>query len=95
MADISVRRNHGMEFDQAKGKVQEIVSDLQNDIDYIDKVSWNADGTAADIKGKGFSGDVRVTESDVVMEIKLKLFAKPFKGKIEEKIEKRMDSYFG
>jgi putative polyhydroxyalkanoate system protein len=95
MSDISVKRSHGMEFDQAKDKVHEIVSDLQNDIEYIDKVSWNGDGTAADIKGKGFSGDVRVNDSDVIMEIKLKLFAKPFKGTIEEKITKRMDSYFG
>jgi putative polyhydroxyalkanoate system protein len=95
MADISVRRSHGMDYDQAKEKVNQIVSDLQNDIEYIDKVTWNNEGNAADVKGKGFSGDFRVDEDDIMVEIDLKFFAKPFKGKIEQQVKKRMDSYFG
>lgn len=90
MADITIRRSHGMEYDAAKQKVHEIVADL----DYVDKAKWNSDGSAADIKGKGFSGDVEVTDSDLVVNINLKLFAKPLKGKIEDQINKRMDSYF-
>lgn len=95
MADITVRRDHGMELDEAKEKVHSIVSDLKNDIDYIDKVEWNADQTAADVRGKGFSGNFRVDPDEIIVDIKLKLLAKPFKGKIAEKIESRMDGYFG
>ncbi len=95
MADITVRRTHGMELDEAKGKVRDIVSDLEKDADYIDKVKWNSDGTAADVKGKGFKGNFRVDDQEVVVDIDLKLLAKPFKGKIKEKVASRMDNYFG
>jgi putative polyhydroxyalkanoate system protein len=94
MGDITVRKKHGLEFDEAKSKVKDIVSDLQQDIEYIDKVNWNSDQTAADVKGKGFSGNFSVDQSDIIVDIDLKFFAKPFKGKIEEKISQRMDEYF-
>ncbi len=95
MADITVRKSHGMEFDEAKEKVHEVVSDLQKDIEYIDKVNWNADGTAADVKGKGFSGRFQVDPTDVTVDINLKLFAKPFKSKIAQQVDSRMERYFG
>lgn len=95
MADISVRRKHGMEYEEAKGKVHQIVEDLQSSMDFVDKVSWNGAGDAADVKGKGFSGNFRVDDDEVVIEIDLKLLAKPFKGKIQDKVEQRMDRYFG
>lgn len=95
MADISVRREHGLEPTQAKEKVRDIVTDLQNDIKYIDTVDWKDDGSAADIKGKGFRGEFRVDAEAVQVDIDLKLMAKPFKGTIAEKIESRMGEYFG
>lgn len=90
MADITIRRAHGMDHAQAKDKVHQIVDEL----DYVDKANWSGDGSKADIKGKGFKGDVEVTDTELVVNINLKLFAKPLKGKIEDQINKRMDSYF-
>lgn len=95
MADITVRKSHGMDYDEAKDKVHQIVTDLHNDTDYVDKVNWNADGSSADVKGKGFKGSFSVDSNDVVVEISLKLFAKPFKSKIADQVESRMSKYFG
>ena len=96
MADISVRRTHGMTEDEAKQKVEQVVTDVQEEFSsLVDKISWNDDKTKADVKGKGFKGQFRVTDADVAIDIDLKLFAKPFKGKVESKIASRMDEYFG
>ena len=96
MADISVRHNHGMSLDEAKSKVEEIVDDVRDDFSsLVNDIDWNADRTKADVSGKGFSGQFQVTDSEVSIDIKLKLFAKPFKGKVEERIQSRMDDYFG
>ena len=94
MADISVSREHGLDLDDAKEKVRDIVEDLKSDIDQVDDITWKGD-SAADIGGKGFNGEISVDGRAVTLDINLKLFAKPFKGKIQEKIESRMDSYFG
>ncbi len=96
MADISVRREHGMSLDEAKSKVEEIVDDVRDEFSsLVNDIDWNSDRTKADVSGKGFSGEFQVTDSDVAIDIKLKLFARPFKGKVEERIESRMNDYFG
>jgi len=95
MADISVKKEHGMDFEDAKTKVYEVVSGLQKDMDYVDSVDWNADQTAADVKGKGFKGKFAVDPQNVSVDIDLKFFAKPLKGKIADKIERHLDRYFG
>ncbi len=96
MADISVRRPHGMSQDEAKQKVEQVVSDVQEEFSsLVDDVKWNGDKTEAKVKGKGFKGQFQVTESDVAIDIDLKFFARPFKGKVESKITSRMDEYFG
>lgn len=96
MADISVRRPHGMSEDEAKNKVEQVVADVQEEFSsLVDEIDWNADKTRADVKGKGFKGQFQVTDSDVAIDIDLKFFARPFKGKVEAKINSRMDEYFG
>lgn len=96
MADISVRREHGMSREEAKSKVEDIVDDVRDEFSsLVNDINWNDDRTRADVKGKGFSGQFEVNDSDVAIDIKLKLFAKPFKGKVEDRINSRMDDYFG
>lgn len=90
MADINIRKSHGLDKDAAKAKVHQIVDELE----YVDKATWNGAGTKADVKGKGFKGDIEVTDTDLVVNIKLGLLAKALKGKIEEQINKRIDGYF-
>ena len=96
MADISVRRTHGLSQEEAKEKVSSIVSDVEEEFSsLVDDINWNDDRTRAKVKGKGFSGQFEVDDSDVRIDIDLKLFARPFRGKVESRINSRMDEYFG
>lgn len=96
MADISVRRDHGMDRDEAKEKVENIVNDVRDEFSsLVNEIDWNDDRTRANVKGKGFSGEFRINDDDIAIDIDLKLFARPFKGKVEDRINSRMDDYFG
>ncbi len=96
MADISVRRSHGMSEDEAKQKVEQVVADVKEEFaSLVDDIKWNNDKSEAKVKGKGFKGHFEVDDSDVKIDIDLSLFARPFKGKVESRIESRMDEYFG
>lgn len=95
MADISVCRAHGMSKEEAKKKVENVVNDVEEEFSsLVDKVAWNEDKTRADVKGKGFKGQFEVNDKEVAIDIDLKLFARPFKGKVEKQINARMDQYF-
>lgn len=95
MSDISVQKEHGMEFEDAKAKVHEVVTGLQQEMDYVDTVDWNSDQTSAKVKGKGFKGQFAVDPKLVTVDIDLKFFAKPLKGKIASKVEGHLDRHFG
>ena len=96
MADISIAHKHGLTLDEAKTKTESIVDDVLADFpSLIDKINWNGDKTRADLKGKGFSGLFAVTDEAMKIDIDLKFFAKPFKSKVEEKIQNRIEKYFG
>ena len=96
MADISVRREHGMTEEEAKAKVHEVVADIEKEFpSLVNDISWNSDKTKAKVKGKGFTGEFAVTQQDVMIDIDLSLFARPFKGKVEGRIASRMEEYFG
>lgn len=96
MADISVRRTHGMELDDAKQKVESIVDEVQDEFSsLVNKIDWSNDKSHAEVTGKGFSGQFEVDEDEVSVDINLKMFARPFKGKVKSRIDSRMDEYFG
>lgn len=96
MADISVSREHGLSIDDAKSKTREIVDAVQAEFPaLVDTVDWNGEGTSANVKGKAFSGVFAVDDSRVSIDINLKMFAKPFKGKVTDKINQRMAEHFG
>jgi len=95
MADISLRKEHGMDFDSAKTKVHQVVSGLEEKMDVIESVDWNSDQTSATVKGTGFKGQFAVDATAVSVDIDLKFFVKPMKGKIADKIQRHLDRYFG
>ena len=95
MADISVRKAHGMSLEDAQEKVDQIVTDIQSEFSsLVSSIDWNADKTAAKVTGKGFTGDFLVNDSEVGIDIKLSMFAKPLKSRVQEKIEQRVQQYF-
>ena len=95
MSDISRSITHGMSLEDAKAKTEQIVTAVQNEFPaVISGIDWNGDKTAAKVKGKGFEGDFRVNAQVMSIDIKLGMLAKPFKSKIEQKIDERISSYF-
>ena len=95
MADISVRRAHGLSLEDAQAKVQKIVEDIQGEFSsLVSSIDWNSDNTAAKVAGKGFSGDFSVNDEEVGIDINLSMFAKPLKSKVQAKIEERVAQYF-
>ena len=96
MSDISMRRPHGLSEEDAKAKIHNIVADIEKEFpSLVNDISWNDDKSQAKVKGKAFTGQFQVTADDVMIDIDLKLFARPFKSKVEGKIAGRMDQYFG
>lgn len=95
MADIKVRRSHGMSLEDAQAKIDQVISDVQTEFSsLVSSIDWNSEKTEAKVKGKGFTGDFLVNDEEVGIDIDLSLFAKPLKGKVQKKIEERVDKYF-
>lgn len=95
MADISVKKAHGLTLEEAQSRIDQVVTDIQTEFtSLVSSIDWNEEKTNAKVKGKGFTGDFKVDETEVGIDIDLSLFAKPLKGKVQEKIEERMGEYF-
>jgi putative polyhydroxyalkanoate system protein len=95
MADIKVRRAHGLSLEDAQAKIDQVVADVQSEFsNLVSSIDWNDEKTEAKVKGKGFTGDFLVNEDEVGIDINLSMFAKPLKGKVQKKIEERVDQYF-
>lgn len=95
MADISVRRIHGLSLEEAQGKIDQVVEDIQNEFSsLVSSIDWNDEKTEAKVKGKGFKGDFVVNEAEVGIDIDLSMFARPLKSRVQQKIEERMEQYF-
>ncbi|MDX9721187.1 MAG: polyhydroxyalkanoic acid system family protein [Myxococcota bacterium] len=96
MPKIARERSHTLSMDEAKQKVQKIVEDVKQSYpSLVDSISWNADQTAAKVKGKMFSGDFEVSASKVKIHIDLSFLATPFLGKVESRIDAKIIEYFG
>ena len=95
MADITVRRNHGLSLEEAQEKIDKVVEDIQNEFSsLVSNIDWNDDKTNAKVTGKGFTGDFLINEDEVGIDIKLSMFAKPLKKTVQQKIEERIEQYF-
>lgn len=96
MSDISMKRAHNMDLAKAKETTEKIIQEVQSNFPaLVDTIKWNGDKTAADVKGKGFKGTFAVDATNIAIDIKLGLFAKPFKGKVEERMKSMSAKYFG
>lgn len=90
MATIKREIKHSLGLDGAKAAVNGLVSKIKSNYgSIISEINWNNDQTAADIKGKGFSGNFALSEDLVKINIELGLLTSAFKGKIEEEIDKQ------
>jgi len=90
-----VRREHGLTLEEAQAKIDQVVTDIQTEFSsLVSSIDWNDDKTKAKVAGKGFSGDFVVSGEEVGIDINLSMFAKPLKGRVQQKIEERIEKYF-
>ena len=95
MADISIRHAHSMNLDEVRTKTERLIGDVKAEFpSLVNDISWNGDRTCADVKGKAFSGKFAVDGRTLSIDIKLSFIARPFKGRVEQKIQDRLREHF-
>jgi len=89
MAKIERDIQHTLSLDDAKAAASDIVNKVQEKFGSLIKdIKWNDDRTVADVSGKGFTGKFNISDTNVKILIDLGLLTTPFKGKIEEELDK-------
>ena len=87
MSDIRFKRQHPLTLAQAKRVAQKAADDLAEEYDL--QSEW--DGNTLSFHRTGLSGHMKVSDSDIELEVKLGLLLKAFKGKFESHIAHRLD----
>ncbi len=88
MSTVRVNHPHGLGVEGAKRALAPFEADLSR---YGLKLAWR--GNVAEVKGAAASGDVRVTDSEVAIEVKLGMMAKMAgidAARLTQSIEKRL-----
>ena len=88
VSTVTVTQSHTLGVDAAKKALAQFEGDISK---YGMKLVWN--GASAEIKGTGASGDVKVTDNKVTVNVKLGLLAKAAGVKpdmLEKSIQKRL-----
>lgn len=88
---IKISRPHNTSSEAALAKMQSLAADIRNSYG----LAVNFSGSTAKVKGKGVSGTVRATASDIVFDLRLGLPASLAAGKIEKGIHAALDKHMG
>jgi putative polyhydroxyalkanoate system protein len=91
MADISIRRAHGMTVKKAKEAAQEVAEHLDERFDL--ESEW--DGNTLTFRRHGVSGQLVVDKTHIAIDITLGFLLRAFKGSFVSEIEKNLDEMFG
>jgi putative polyhydroxyalkanoate system protein len=88
MADITVRRNHEVEKDVLRARLDDLVADLK--AKYGLTANW--DGNTCTLTGSGLKKAVLVmSESEVALDITLGMMGKMFKPQVEKEVAKKVE----
>ncbi|MBK8013713.1 MAG: polyhydroxyalkanoic acid system family protein [Deltaproteobacteria bacterium] len=93
MSTIKISENHQLGVEAAKRALSTFEEDLKK---FGMRLVWS--GHAGELKGTGASGDVRVSDHDVQVTIKLGLLAKAAgidANRLKQSIEKRLRAALG
>ncbi|HEY4641997.1 MAG TPA: polyhydroxyalkanoic acid system family protein [Thermoanaerobaculia bacterium] len=91
---------HHTTREEAKRKVEERMSNLEKQYGHyatdIDK-QWDGDRLTFSVKARGMtgSGSLEITDSEVILDGKLPLMARPFESRIKSTIEREAAAMFG
>jgi putative polyhydroxyalkanoate system protein len=87
MSDIKYTRKHSLPLAQAKKIAQKTADDLAREYDLVSR--W--EGDTLHFHRAGVEGQMRVTDSQIDLAVKLGFLLKPFKAKFEQHIERHLD----
>jgi len=87
MSEIRVNRTHHLALEQARGLAEELVANLAQEFGV--KYHWEDD--TVKFKGAGAKGHMTVLPERVELKMELGFLLRPFKGKIENSIKRRLD----
>ncbi len=92
---LNFSRPHTLAPADAKTKVEALVDDFKSQYSHLlNKVTWASDGMSATAEGRGFTSKFKVDARTVTVEIDLSFIATPLKGKIETRVNDRLDATF-
>ena len=90
---------HHTTREEARRKIEERMANLERQYGHyatdIDK-SWDGDRLTFSVKARGMSGSgsLEITDSEVIVDGKLPLMARPFESRIKSTIEKEAEAMF-
>jgi putative polyhydroxyalkanoate system protein len=92
MATIDIRRPHALSKDEAKKRAEELAKGMEAKLGLQwrwegDHIRFEAPSGAA----KGTTGTVEVTDSNVRVQIDLPFLLRVLKGKVESKVNEKLD----
>lgn len=91
MADVEVRKAHGVSLDEAKKVAEQIADQLRSQY----KLDGTWSGNTLKFAGSAVkAGTLEVDSSEVRVSITLGMLAKAFKGKIQSEIERNLNQLF-
>ena len=91
MADVSIRREHGLSLQQAKEAAGQIAERMAGEFDMT--TQWNGD--VLSFRRSGVAGTLALREHEAQIDITLDFLFKAFAGTLEEKVARNMDKFFG
>jgi putative polyhydroxyalkanoate system protein len=90
---------HNTTREEARRKIEQRLSNLEGQYGHyasdIDK-NWEGDRQNFNVKAKGMSGSgwLEITDSEVIVDGKLPLMARPFESRIKSTIEREAEAMF-
>ena len=87
MSEIRVNRTHHLALEQARTLAEGLVANLAQEFGV--KYHWEDD--TVKFKGAGAKGHMTVLSESVELKMELGFLLRPFKGKIENSIKRRLD----
>ena len=84
---MRIRRNHNLGIEEARQRADRIAADLKQE--YNLTANWQGD--AMQVRGNGISGELRVDETAIELDVSLGFALKLMEGPIRAVIEKTID----
>ena len=91
MAEIHVKRTHGLTQEAAKKSVQSVADKLKDELGA--RCQWVGDSLRFECPGA--EGNIDVSATEVSVAVKLSWMLSAMRGKIQSSIESYLDQYLG